>query len=115
MKEIELNFKNFYKDDDEETTVYIRSFNKIDHIYDELKNFTLPVIESFYKKIKEYYTYFMDSVTLVKEEIIDLIKLDTSITKEYESHLDTNYNLNLDETQQYSVFHLVRYFTYLES
>ena len=102
MKEIELNFRNFYKDDDddEETAVYIRSFNKINFVYEELKNFTLPVMESFYKKIKEYYKYFMDSVTLVKEEIIDLIKLDTSITKEYESHLDTNYNLNLDERKK---------------
>ena len=82
MKEIESNFKNFYNYDNEDTTVYTKSFNKINYMYDELKNFTLPVMESFYNKIKEYYTYFMESVTLVKDEIIDLIKLDTSITKE---------------------------------
>ena len=99
MKEIELNFRYFYSKE-EETAVYISSFNKINYIYDELKNYTLPVMESFYKKIKEYYKYFMEAVTSVKEEIIDLIKLDTSITKEYESNLDTNFNLKLDERKK---------------
>ena len=96
MKEIEYNFKNFYNaEKEEETTVYIRAFNEINYIYGELKNYSLPVMVSAYKKIKEYYTYFMDAVTSVKEEIIDLIKLDTSLTQEYETHLDTNYHLNL--------------------
>ena len=101
MKEIEYNFKNFYNaEKEEETTVYIRAFNEINYIYDELKNYSLPVMVSAYKKIKEYYTYFMDAVTSVKEEIIDLIKLDTSLTQEYETHLDTNYHLNLEERKK---------------
>ena len=101
MKEIELNFKNFYNTEkEEETTVYISSFDKINYIYNELKNYSLPVMASLYKKIKEYYTYFIDAVTLVKEEIIDLIKLDTSLTQEYETHLDTNYHLNLEERKK---------------
>ena len=99
MKEIELNFRHFYSQE-EETAVYISSFDKINYLYDELKNYTLPMMEYFYKTIKEYYKYFMEAVTSVKEEIIDLIKLDTSITKEYESHLDINYNLNLDERKK---------------
>ena len=101
MKEIEYNFKNFYNaEKEEETTVYIRAFNEINYIYGELKNYSLPVMVSAYKKIKEYYTYFMDAVTSVKEEIIDLIKLDTSLTQEYENHLDTNYHLNLEERKK---------------
>jgi len=101
MKEIEYNFKNFYNaEKEEETTVYIRAFNEINYIYGELKNYSLPVMVSAYKKIKEYYTYFMDAVTSVKEEIIDLIKLDTSLTLEYETHLDTNYHLNLEERKK---------------
>ena len=101
MKEIELNFKNFYNmEKEEESTVYISSFDKINYIYNELKNYSLPVMASLYKKIKEYYTYFMDAVTSVKEEIIDLIKLDTSLTQEYETHLDTNYHLNLEERKK---------------
>ena len=101
MKEIEYNFKNFYNAEKEkETTVYIRAFNEINYIYGELKNYSLPVMVSAYKKIKEYYTYFMDAVTSVKEEIIDLIKLDTSLTQEYETHLDTNYHLNLEERKK---------------
>ena len=101
MKEIEYNFKNFYNaEKEEETTVYIRAFNEINYIYGELKNYSLPVMVSAYKKIKEYYTYFMDAVTSVKEEIIDLIKLDTSLTQEYETHLDTNYHLNLEERKK---------------
>ena len=101
MKEIEYNFKNFYNaEKEEETTVYIRAFNEINYIYGELKNYSLPVMVSAYKKIKDYYTYFMDAVTSVKEEIIDLIKLDTSLTQEYETHLDTNYHLNLEERKK---------------
>ena len=101
MKEIELNFKNFYNTEkEEETTVYISSFDKINYIYNELKNYSLPVMASLYKKIKEYYTYFIDAVTSVKEEIIDLIKLDTSLTQEYETHLNTNYHLNLEERKK---------------
>ena len=101
MKEIEYNFKNFYNaEKEEETTVYIRAFNEINYIYGELKNYSLPVMVSAYKKIKEYYTYFMDAVTSVKEEIIDLIKLDTSLTQEYETHLDTNYHLNLKKKKK---------------
>ena len=101
MKEIEYNFKNFYNaEKEEETTVYIRAFNEINYIYGELKNYSLPVMVSAYRKIKEYYTYFMDAVTSVKEEIIDLIKLDTSLTQEYETHLDTNYHLNLEERKK---------------
>ena len=38
------------------------------------------MINSFYKTIQEYYKYFTEKLTTVKEEIIDLIKLETSIT-----------------------------------
>ena len=91
MKEIEFNFKNYNKE-----KVFINSFNKINDLYKELKNYTTPVISSFYKTIQEYYKYFMDAVTSVKEEIIDLIKLDTSITSKHQSYLDKDFNLNLE-------------------
>ena len=91
MKEIESNFKNYNKE-----KVYINSFNKINAIFSELKNYTSPVISSFYKTIQEYYKYFTEKVTTVKEEIIDLIKLDTSITSKHQSYLDKDFNLNLE-------------------
>ena len=100
MKEIELNFKCFYSDYDEETTVYKKSFNTINSLFEELKNYTLPAMESLYKKISQYYDYFLESVSLVKEEIIDLIKLDSSITREYETNLNIDYNLKLEERKK---------------
>ena len=95
MKEIELNFRHF-----EDEIVYRDSFNKINYLYDELKNYTLPSIISIYKTIQEYYKYFLDGIITVKEEIIDLIKLDTSISREYETNLDNDFNLNLDERKK---------------
>ena len=41
------------------------------------------------------YSYLINSVISVKEEIIDLIKLDKTLTKENESNLDNKYQLNL--------------------
>ena len=96
MKEIEYNFKYF----DEESPVYKKSFNNINNIYEELKNCSDSKLETFYKTIKEYYQYFMESIISVKEEIIDLIKLDTSMTKEHESKLDKDFDLNLDERKK---------------
>ena len=95
MKEIELNFRNF---DDE--IVYRNSFNTINYLYDELKNITLPSLISIYKTIQEYYQYFLDGVLTVKEEIIDLIKLDTSISEEFQNSLDNDFNLKLEERQK---------------
>ena len=70
MKEIELNFKYF----NDETKVYQRSFDNINYVYDQLKNYsnyTIPTkIESFIKTIKEYYQYFINAVNSLKEEII---------------------------------------------
>ena len=100
MKEIELNFKNFYEDYEEETTVYTRSFNRINNLFEEIKNYTIPAMDKLYKNIKQYYSFFIESVTSVKEEIIDLIKLDTSITRAHESNLDANYDLKLDERKK---------------
>lgn len=96
MKEIEKNFKYY----NYVTKVYIESFNKINDLYAELKNYTTPVIKSFYKTLEEYYQYFIEAVTSVKEEIIDLIKLDSSITSEHQSDLDTDFNLNLEERKK---------------
>ena len=91
MKEIEFNFKYYNKE-----KVFISSFNKINDLYKELKNYTTPAISSFYKTIQEYCKYFMKAVTSVKEEIIDLIKLDTSISTKHQSYLDKDFNLNLE-------------------
>ena len=96
MKKIEKNFKYY----NYVTKVYIESFNKINDLYEELKNYTTPVIKSFYKTLEEYYQYFIEAVTSVKEEIIDLIKLDSSITSEHQSDLDTDFNLNLEERKK---------------
>ena len=95
MKEIESGFKNYNKE-----KVYINSFNKINGIFSELKNYTSPMINSFYKTIQEYYKYFTEKLTTVKEEIIDLIKLDTSITSSHQSYLDKDFNLNLERRKK---------------
>ena len=84
MKEIENNFKNFEKEN-----IYTKSFNEIAYINNQIKNNTIPTITPLSSKI-----------TSVKEEIIDLIKLDPSLTKESETNLDNNFNLNLSERKK---------------
>ena len=87
MKEIEYNFKKLDKNN-----IYSKSFNKINGISNELKNYTDHQTETNYSG---NYSYLINSVISVKEEIIDLIKLDKTLTKENESYLDYKYQLNL--------------------
>ena len=87
MKEIEYNFKKLDKNN-----IYSNSFNKINGISNKLKNYTDHQTETNYSG---NYSYLINSVISVKEEIIDLIKLDKTLTKENESNLDYKYQLNL--------------------
>ena len=87
MKEIEYNFKKLDKNN-----IYSNSFNKINGISNKLKNYTEHQTETNYSG---NYSYLINSVISVKEEIIDLIKLDKTLTKENESNLDNKYQLNL--------------------
>ena len=87
MKEIEYNFKKLDKNN-----IYSKSFNKINGINNELKNYIAHQTETNYTG---NYSYLINSVISVKEEIIDLIKLDNTLTKENESNLDNKYKLNL--------------------
>ena len=87
MKEIEYNFKKLDKNN-----IYSNSFNKINGISNKLKNYTDHQTETNYSG---NYSYLINSVISVKEEIIDLIKLDKTLTKENESNLDDKYQLNL--------------------
>ena len=87
MKEIEYNFKKLDKNN-----IYSNSFNKINGIINKLKNYTDHQTETNYSG---NYSYLINSVISVKEEIIDLIKLDKTLTKENESNLDNKYQLNL--------------------
>ena len=87
MKEIEYNFKKLDKNN-----IYSNSFNKINGISNKLKNYTEHQTETNYSG---NYSYLINSVISVKEEIIDLIKLDNTLTKENESNLDNKYKLNL--------------------
>ena len=87
MKEIEYNFKKLDKNN-----IYSNSFNKINGISNELKNYTNLQKETNYTG---NYSYLINSVISVKEGIVDLIKLDKTLSKENESNLDDKYQLNL--------------------
>ena len=91
MKEIENNFKKLDKEN-----IYSKSFNEINYINEELNNQTQLSFQSNQTKIKVNYTYLLKSVYSVKEDIIDLIKLDPALSKENETNLDNNFNLNLN-------------------
>ena len=84
MKEIENNFIKFEKEN-----IYSKSFNKINYLNDEIKNNTFSSTSSFSSKINS-----------VREGIIDLIKLDTSLSQENEIFLDKSYNLNLNNRKK---------------
>ena len=47
-------------------------------------------------RIKRNFSYLINSVSSIREDIIDLLKLDSTLTKENESNLDNNFNLNLN-------------------
>ena len=95
MKEIESNFKKFDKN-----IIYSKSFNKINDISNELKNFSNCQKTTNDTKINENYSYLINSVISVKEDIIDLMKLDKTLTKENESNLDDKYQLNLNSRKK---------------
>ena len=84
MKEIENNFKILDKE-----IIYSKFFNKINYLNDEMKNNTLPSSSSFSSEISS-----------LKESIIDLIKLDPSLSQEKEIYLDKYYNLNLNNRKK---------------
>ena len=83
-KEIESNFKFLEKEN-----IYTKFFNKINYLNEEIKNNTFPSTPSFSSEISS-----------LKESIIDLIKLDTSLSQENEIYLDKNYNLNLNNRKK---------------
>ena len=67
-----------------------------------MKNYSYSYSSSEAKngKKRENYTYFIDAINSVKIEIIDLIKLDTTLSKKTESDLDKNFDLNLQERKK---------------
>ena len=95
MKEIENNFKKL-----DNEIIYSKSLNTVNNISNELKNYTNPLLQSNQTKIKINYRHLIKSVILVKEEIIDLIKLDSSLSKESELNLDNNFNLSLNTRKE---------------
>ena len=92
MKEIENNFKKLDKNN-----IYSKSFNNINDIRDELKNYTNHQTATNYTG---NYSYLINSVISVKEGIVDLIKLDKTLSKENESNLDDKYQLNLNSRKK---------------
>ena len=94
MKEIESNFKKIDKE-----KIYTKSIYKINYLKNELKNF-YQKSTNIVPENNSSYNYFVDSITSVKEEIIDLINLDTSINQENGDNLDNNFNLNLNKRKK---------------
>ena len=95
MKEIELNFKKLDK-----KNIYSKSFKRINYINNELQNCTDILKVTNDTKNKENFSFIIDSVSSIKEQIVDLIKLDTTLTKENETSLDSHYNLNLNNRKK---------------
>ena len=95
MKEIENNFKKLDKEN-----IYSKSFNKLNTINSELQNYSYPMTKINLTKIKGNFSSLISSVTSVREDIIDLIKLDPTLTKENETNLDNNFNLSLNSRKK---------------
>ena len=86
IKDIKNSFYIFDKEN-----IYQYSVNQIFYLYNEIKNLTSSVFDYISTKISK----IKDEVLLLKEKILNLIKLDYSKSKNIESELDEVYKTNL--------------------
>ena len=77
--------------------IYQNALEKIFYLYDEVKNISLNFIDVLSSSFIESLTYIEKGIILVKEQILNLIKLDTSKSKYLENKLDNLFNTDLEK------------------
>ena len=94
VKDIKISFKEF-----NEKIIYQESIDKILSLYNEIKNFSMNSFDYISKAFSDIFSSFKEGILSLKEQIMDLIKLDNSKNDQIETNLDDNYDLNLKERQ----------------
>ena len=90
IKEIKNHFQHFNKNSN-----YRDSLSKIINLCNEIKNLTSSLIDSISSSFKEAIISIKKSIFLIKEKILNLIKLDSSISGKLALKLDNEFNTNL--------------------
>ena len=94
VKDIKVSFKEF-----NERIIYQESIDKIVSLYNEIKNFSMNSFDYISQAFSDIFSSFKEGILSLKEQIIDLIKLDNSVNSKMETNLDDNYELNLKDRQ----------------
>ena len=94
VKDIKVSFKEF-----NEKIIYQESIDKIVSLYNEIKNFSMNSIDYISHAFSDIFSSFKEGILSLKEQIMDLIKLDNSKNSQIETNLDNDYDLNLKDRQ----------------
>ena len=92
MKEIIKVFDNINKKD-----FYQNALTIIFSLYNEIKDISSNIIDSVSSYFKETLDTIKDGVALIKEQILNLIKLDSSKSEYLEYELDNQFNTDLQK------------------
>ena len=79
--------------------LYQNSLQLILYLYNEVKNISSNFIDTLSLKFIELLTNVQDGIILIKREIINLIKLDTSKSDYFEKELDEKFNTDIEKKQ----------------
>ena len=90
IKDIKNHFQHFNKNSNYRETLY-----KIIYLCNEIKNLTSNLIDSFSSSFKEEIIKIKNGIFLIKEKILNLIKLDSSVSEKLTLNLDSEFNTNL--------------------
>jgi len=90
IKDIKYDFDIFEKE-----TIYEVSLNKIFSIFNEIKNITSSIFYYISFSFLDDLSSLKGEIYSLKEEILDLIKLDISKSEKLEENLDNEFDLNL--------------------
>ena len=79
--------------------LYQNSLQLILYLYNEVKNISSNFIDTLSSKFIELLTNVQDGIIIIKREIINLIKLDTSKSDYFEKELDEKFNTDIEKKQ----------------
>ena len=92
IKSIQTDYEKF-----EKKSVYEDSIKKIFSITSDINNIISKKIYLFVSSFFDSLSSLKDGIISVKEQILDLIKLDNNKEEKLEKNLDEKYNLNLEK------------------
>lgn len=91
-----IDVKNIFNKINKKYT-YQKALEKILYLCDEVKNITTNFVDILSSPFVETLTYIQKRIVLIKEQILNLIKLDTSKSKYLENELDNQFNTDLEK------------------